>query len=457
MIRSPRTKDGARVGITDTTFRDAHQSLFATRMRTEHMLELAAYLDRVGFYSMEVWGGATFDTCLRYLGEDPWERLRLLRQVLVNTPMQMLLRGQNLVGYKPYADDVVDAFVDKMVELGIDIVRIFDALNDVRNIERAALAVKNAGAHFQGTISYTVSPVHTIDGYVKYARQLKDIGADSICVKDMAGILAPYPAEELVRRLVAEVGLPIQVHCHYTSGMASMSYIKSIEAGATVVDCSTSTVALGSSQPPSESLIVALAGSEYDTRLDVRQIRPASAILRNIIENTPEYSDLIAPVRVNTDVLVYQIPGGMISNLRAQLKQMNAENRIEEILAEVPKVRDEMGYPPLVTPMSQIVGTQATFNVIQGERYKTISNEVRAYIRGEYGRPPGEINPELKRNAIGDETPTTRRPGDGLEPGMPAARQGVREFGGTEEDAISYALFPNEAKKYLASKASRDL
>jgi len=457
MIRSPRTKDGARVGITDTTFRDAHQSLFATRMRTEHMLELAAYLDRVGFYSMEVWGGATFDTCLRYLGEDPWERLRLLRQVLVNTPMQMLLRGQNLVGYKPYADDVVDAFVDKMVELGIDIVRIFDALNDVRNIERAALAVKNAGAHFQGTISYTVSPVHTIDGYVKYARQLKDIGADSICVKDMAGILAPYPAEELVRRLVAEVGLPIQVHCHYTSGMASMSYIKSIEAGATVVDCSTSTVALGSSQPPSESLIVALAGSEYDTRLDVRQIRPASAILRNIIENTPEYSDLIAPVRVNTDVLVYQIPGGMISNLRAQLKQMNAENRIEEILAEVPKVRDEMGYPPLVTPMSQIVGTQATFNVIQGERYKTISNEVRAYIRGEYGRPPGEINPELKRNAIGDETPTTRRPGDGLEPGMPAAREGVREFGGTEEDAISYALFPNEAKKYLASKASRDL
>lgn len=457
MIRSPRTKDGARVGITDTTFRDAHQSLFATRMRTEHMLELAAYLDRVGFYSMEVWGGATFDTCLRYLGEDPWERLRLLRQVLVNTPMQMLLRGQNLVGYKPYADDVVDAFVDKMVELGIDIVRIFDALNDVRNIERAALAVKNAGAHFQGTISYTVSPVHTIDGYVKYARQLKDIGADSICVKDMAGILAPYPAEELVRRLVAEVGLPIQVHCHYTSGMASMSYIKSIEAGATVVDCSTSTVALGSSQPPSESLIVALAGSEYDTRLDVRQIRPASAILRNIIENTPEYSDLIAPVRVNTDVLVYQIPGGMISNLRAQLKQMNAENRIEEILAEVPKVRDEMGYPPLVTPMSQIVGTQATFNVIQGERYKTISNEVRAYIRGEYGRAPGEIDPELKRNAIGDETPTTRRPGDGLEPGMPAAREGVREFGGTEEDAISYALFPNEAKKYLASKTSRDL
>ena len=457
MIRSPRTKDGARVGITDTTFRDAHQSLFATRMRTEHMLELAAYLDRVGFYSMEVWGGATFDTCLRYLGEDPWERLRLLRQVLVNTPMQMLLRGQNLVGYKPYADDVVDAFVDKMVELGIDIVRIFDALNDVRNIERAALAVKNAGAHFQGTISYTVSPVHTIDGYVKYARQLKDIGADSICVKDMAGILAPYPAEELVRRLVAEVGLPIQVHCHYTSGMASMSYIKSIEAGATVVDCSTSTVALGSSQPPSESLIVALAGSEYDTRLDVRQIRPASAILRNIIENTPEYSDLIAPVRVNTDVLVYQIPGGMISNLRAQLKQMNAENRIEEILAEVPKVRDEMGYPPLVTPMSQIVGTQATFNVIQGERYKTISNEVRAYIRGEYGRPPGEINPELKRNAIGDQTPTTRRPGAGLEPGMPAAREGDRENGGAEEDAISYALFPNEAKKYLASKTSRDL
>ncbi|MGB4008246.1 MAG: pyruvate carboxylase subunit B, partial [Bacillota bacterium] len=351
MIRVPKTKDGARVGITDTTFRDAHQSLFATRMRTEHMLELAAYLDRVGFYSMEVWGGATFDTCLRYLDEDPWERLRLLRQALVNTPMQMLLRGQNLVGYRPYPDDVVDAFVNKMVELGIDIVRIFDALNDVRNIERAALAVKNAGAHFQGTISYTISPVHTIDGYVKYAQQLKDIGADSICIKDMAGILAPYAAEELVGKLVETVGLPIHVHCHYTSGMASMTYLKAIEAGATVVDCSTSTVALGSSQPPSESMIVALAGSDHDTGLDVRQIRPAAAILREIIENTPEYSDLIAPVQVNTDVLVYQIPGGMISNLRAQLKQMNAENRIEEILAEVPRVREEMGYPPLVTPM----------------------------------------------------------------------------------------------------------
>ncbi len=455
MIRVPKTKDGARVGITDTTFRDAHQSLFATRMRTEHMLELAAYLDRVGFYSMEVWGGATFDTCLRYLDEDPWERLRLLRQALVNTPMQMLLRGQNLVGYRPYPDDVVDAFVNKMVELGIDIVRIFDALNDVRNIERAALAVKNAGAHFQGTISYTISPVHTIDGYVKYAQQLKDIGADSICIKDMAGILAPYAAEELVGKLVETVGLPIHVHCHYTSGMASMTYLKAIEAGATVVDCSTSTVALGSSQPPSESMIVALAGSDHDTGLDVRQIRPAAAILREIIENTPEYSDLIAPVQVNTDVLVYQIPGGMISNLRAQLKQMNAENRIEEILAEVPRVREEMGYPPLVTPMSQIVGTQATFNVIQGERYKTISNEVRAYIRGEYGRPPGKIDPELRKKAIEDETPTTRRPGDGLEPGMPAARESVAEFGGTEEDAISYALFPNETKKYLASKAAK--
>ncbi|MEA4884168.1 MAG: pyruvate carboxylase subunit B [Clostridia bacterium] len=454
-VRVPTTKDGARVGITDTTFRDAHQSLFATRMRTEHMLELAAYLDRVGFYSMEVWGGATFDTCLRYLDEDPWERLRLLRSAIVNTPLQMLLRGQNLVGYRPYADDVVDAFVYKMVELGIDIVRIFDALNDPRNIERSAEAVKKAGAHFQGAISYTVSPVHTIDGYVHYSKQLKDMGADSICVKDMAGILTPYAAEEVVSRLVAEVGLPVQIHSHYTSGMASMAYMKSIEAGATVVDCATSTVALGSSQPPSESLIVALAGSKYDTNLNVRMIRPAAAILRGIIESTPEYSNLIAPLRVDAEVLTYQVPGGMISNLRAQLKQMKCESRIDEILAEVPNVRKDMGYPPLVTPMSQIVGTQATLNVISGERYKQIPNEVKSYIAGDYGRPAAIIDPALRRKAIGDQVPKTGRPGDGLEPGMPAAREAVAKYKGAEEDAIAYAVFPKETDKFLAAKASR--
>lgn len=449
----PTTRDGARVGITDTTLRDAHQSLFATRMRTEHMLALAAYLDKVGFYSMEVWGGATFDSCLRYLNEDPWDRLSALRQTIVNTPLQMLLRGQNLVGYKPYADDVVDEFVHRMVDLGIDIVRIFDALNDVRNVERAAQAVKHAGAHLQGTISYTISPVHTIDGYLKYARQLKDIGADSICLKDMAGILAPKPAEEIVSRLVSEIGLPVQIHSHYTSGMASMTYLKSIEAGATVVDCATSTVALGSSQPPSESLIVALAGTDYDTHVDVRRIRPAAAILKQIIDSTPEYSDLIGPLQVNADVLVYQVPGGMISNLRAQLKQMGAENRIEEILAEVPRVREELGYPPLVTPMSQIVGTQATMNVILGERYKNIPKEVSAYVHGEYGRPAGVIDPELAKRILGDATPKTSRPGDGIEPGMPAARAAVAPYNGDEFDALSYALFPKEAEKLLARKA----
>lgn len=447
----------APVKVTDTTLRDAHQSLFATRMRTHHMLEVAAYLDKVGFHSMEVWGGATFDSALRYLDEDPWERLRLIRAAVVNTPLQMLLRGQNLVGYRPYAGDVVDAFVGKAVELGISIIRVFDALNDIRNIERSAASVKRFGAHLQGTISYTVSPVHSIDGYLDYARQLKNVGADSICVKDMAGILTPYAAHDLVSRLVHEIGLPVHVHSHYTSGMASMTYLKAIEAGAAVVDCATSTLAMGSSQPASESLIVALAGTRYDTGLDARLIRPAASILRRIIDNTPEYRDLIGNTRVDTDVIVYQIPGGMISNLRAQLRQVNAENRIEEILAEVPKVRAEMGYPPLVTPMSQIVGAQATFNIMQGERYKTISNEVRAYIRGEYGRPAGEIDPALMRMVLGDEGPRASRPENGPSsqtPRMPAAREAVARFDGSEEDAISYALFPKETENYLTRRVS---
>lgn len=448
----PTTLNDARVGITDTTLRDAHQSLFATRMRTQHMLAVAAYLDKVGFYSMEVWGGATFDTCLRYLREDPWERLRQLRATIVNTPLQMLLRGQNLVGYRPYPDDVVDAFVQKAVETGIDIVRVFDALNDIRNVERAAKAVKRAGAHLQGSICYTISPVHTIDGFVAFAKQLKDIGADSICVKDMAGILAPTAASELVSRLVSDVGLPVQVHSHYTSGMASMAYLTAIEAGASVVDCATSSVALGSSQPASESMVVALTGTEFDTNIDVRRIRPAAYILKQIIDETPEYSGLIGPLQVSTDVLTYQIPGGMISNLRAQLKQMGAENRIEEILAEVPRVRQELGYPPLVTPMSQIVGTQAAFNVILGERYKNISTEVANYIRGHYGRPAGTIDPALAERVLKGEKPVTGRPGDGLAPGLPAAREAVAPYGGDEFDALSYALFPKETISLLEAR-----
>jgi oxaloacetate decarboxylase alpha subunit len=314
--------------------------------------------------------------------------------------------------------------------------------------------VKRFGAHLQGTISYTVSPVHALDGYLDYARRLKDVGADSICVKDMAGILTPYVAYDLVRRLVDEVGLPVHLHSHYTSGMASMTYLKAIEAGAAVVDCATSTLAMGTSQPASESLIVALAGTGYDTGLDARLIRPAASILRRIIDDTPEYRDLIGNMQVNTDVLVYQIPGGMISNLRAQLRQVQADSRIEEILAEVPRVRAEMGYPPLVTPISQIVGAQATFNIIQGQRYKSISNEVRAYVRGEYGRPAGEIDPSLKRMVLGDEKPVISRPGDGLTPQMPTAREAVAPYGGSEEDAISYALFPKETENYLAHRAS---
>ena len=315
MTIRPSTKGNAKVGITDTTLRDAHQSLYATRLKTEDLLQIASYLDKVGFYSMEVWGGATFDSCLRFLNEDPWERLKLLRQYIPNTPLQMLLRGQTLVGYRPYADDVVDDFIAKSVDCGIDVVRIFDALNDIRNVERAALATKKAGAHFQGAICYTISPVHTGSWYISYAKQLKDLGADSICIKDMAGILSPYVAFDLVSALKSEVGLPIDVHSHCSSGMASMTYLKAIEAGADIVDCANSAISLGSSQPPEESIIVSLSGTKYDTNLNAKLLKPVATILKELLK---DYAQVANPIAVDTDVLNYQVPGGMISNLKVQ-------------------------------------------------------------------------------------------------------------------------------------------
>lgn len=450
MTIRPSTKGNAKVGITDTTLRDAHQSLYATRLKTEDLLQIASYMDKVGFYSMEVWGGATFDSCLRFLNEDPWERLKLLRQYIPNTPLQMLLRGQTLVGYRPYADDVVDDFIAKSVDCGIDVVRIFDALNDIRNVERAALSTKKAGAHFQGAICYTISPVHTGSWYISYAKQLKDLGADSICIKDMAGILSPYVAFDLVSALKSEVGLPIDVHSHCSSGMASMTYLKAIEAGADIVDCANSAISLGSSQPPEESIIVSLSGTKYDTNLNAKLLKPVATILKELLK---DYAQVANPITVDTDVLNYQVPGGMISNLKVQLKQSNSESRLQEILNEVPNVRKDLGYPPLVTPMSQMVGTQSTLNVITGKRYSQIPKEVRGYIHGDYGKPSGDISPELKSMVMGDDEVFTGRPGDRIPSGMEEARSAVKTLSERDEDVLSYAIYPDQTIKYLKDRS----
>ena len=371
-----------KVGITETLFRDAHQSLLATRLKLEHMLTVAEMIDQAGYHSVEVWGGATFDTCLRYLNEDPWERLRKLRKKMPNTKLQMLLRGQNLVAYRQYPDDVVDTFVAKAVENGIDIVRIFDALNDIRNIERACWQQK-VGAHAQASVVIQSAPVHDIQGYVKIAKELVEMGADSICIKDMAGILTPVRARELVQQLKQAVSVPIQLHSHYTCGLASMTYWEGIQAGVAVVDTAISALALGTSQPPTETLVKTLQETEYDTGLDLNLLARINQEIRKVL------ADYKRPqATVNTEVLVSQIPGGMLSNLRAQLDQQKLSHKYDDILREVPQVRKELGYPPLVTPMSQIVGTQAVLNVITGERYKIKTKEIKDYVKGLYGRPP---------------------------------------------------------------------
>lgn len=444
-----------KVGITETIFRDAHQSLWATRMKTDDMLAVAAAIDEVGFHSLEAWGGATFDSCLRFLDEDPWVRLKDLRRTIQKTPLQMLLRGQNLLGYRHYPDDVVRAFCFKAKENGIGIFRVFDALNDPRNMETAIRACKEAGAHVQGTICYTISPVHDIDSYVELAQKLKEMGSDSICIKDMAGLLMPYIAEELVKRLKAEVGLPVQLHCHYTSGMASMTYLKAIEAGADVVDTALSALAMGTSQPPTEALVAALQGTAYDTGLDLTKIAP---INQHFKEVSAKYKDLDSPRKVDTAVLSYQIPGGMISNLVSQLQSQNALHRYEEVLAEVPRTRAELGYPPLVTPTSQMVGTQAVLNVLTGKRYSVVPKEIKDYVRGYYGRPPAPIDPEVKKLIIGDEEPITFRPADQLEPRMDAARQELIDQGFSqieEEDVLSYVLFPEVALAFFKRRAGQ--
>ncbi len=433
--------------ITDTILRDAHQSLLATRMGTEDMLPIAGDLDKIGYHSLEMWGGATFDSAMRFLGEDPWDRLIKLKQAIPNTPLQMLLRGQNIIGYRHYADDVVDAFITHAAECGIDIFRIFDALNDPRNMQQAIDIVRREGKHAQATISYTLSPVHSIDTFVELSCKLEEMGAHSICIKDMAGLLKPYSTEQLIKAMKARLSIPIQLHTHYTSGMASMVLLKAAEAGVDIIDTAISSMALVTSQAPTESVVSTFEGQERDTGLSLSKLAEIARYFQDVRKRYNRFESGIHGVDVN--VLEFQIPGGMLSNLISQLREQSAEDRYMEVLEEVPRVRKEMGYPPLVTPSSQIVGTQATLNVVLGERYKVVPEEVRNYFRGFYGQPPAPMDPEIQKKVIGDDEVITCRPADKIEPGMDAARKELGSLARTERDVISYAIFPQVARPFL--------
>ena len=439
------------IKITDTVLRDAHQSLLATRMRIDDMLPIAAKLDQVGYHSVEMWGGATFDSAMRFLNEDPWERIRRLKEHMPKTPFQMLLRGQNIVGYKHYADDIVDCFVERAKANGIDIFRIFDALNDLRNMSRAMKATKQVGGHVQATICYTISPVHTIEGFVAMARELADMGADSICIKDMAGLLSPYAAFELIGKLKAAVSLPIQLHTHYTSGMASATCVKAAEAGVDIIDTAISSLALLTSQPPTETMVSIFSETPRATGLNLDMLAEIADYFAVVRKKYASFESGLAGVDVN--VLRYQIPGGMLSNLVSQLREQNALQKYPDVLAEMPRVRAEMGYPPLVTPSSQIVGTQATLNVLLGQRYKVVPQEVKAYVKGLYGRPPAPIDPEVKRLVIGDEEPIDCRPADLLPPEFEKAKREIGDLAKSDEDVLLYAIFPQVARPFLERRA----
>lgn len=447
----------AKIKIVETVLRDAHQSLMATRMRTRDMLPIAERLDLVGFHALEAWGGATFDSCIRFLNEDPWERLRQLKRHITHTPLQMLLRGQNLVGYRHYADDIVERFICKSVENGVDIFRIFDALNDVRNMELAIKVVKREGAHTQGTICYTVSPVHSIDRFAEMAKHLDELGCDSICIKDMAGLISPHIARDLIKAIKKSSHLPVDLHCHCTSGVAPMSYFAACSAGVSVLDTAMSAFGGGSSQPPTESMVAALQGTAFDTELNLDLLLEIKRYFDGVRER---YGSLIDPIAGRTDagVFSHQIPGGMLSNLVHQLKQQNALEKYEEVLRELPRVRAEMGYPPLVTPTSQIVGTQAVFNVITGERYKIVSKEVKDYFKGLYGRPPAPFDETIRRIVIGDEEPLTSRPADHIPHQLAILRAEAAELNilDTEEDLLTYALYPDVAVRFLRGELTEE-
>ena len=438
--------------ITDTILRDAHQSQAATRMKLEDMLPACEVLDSIGYWSIECWGGATFDACMRFLGEDPWERLRTLRKALPNTKLQMLLRGQNLLGYRHYADDMVDAFCRKSIENGIDVVRIFDALNDVRNMEASIKAVKKYGGMVEAAMSYTVSPVHNEDYFVKKAIELEQMGADTICIKDMANLLLPNDAYSLVKKLKEKVTIPIHLHTHNTTGTGSMVYLMAAMAGVDIVDCALSPFANGTSQPATESLVATLAGTDRDTGLDLNKLNDAAVHFRGVAAKMEKEGLISSKVlRVDPNTLIYQVPGGMLSNLISQLKQANAENRLYEVLAEVPRVREDFGYPPLVTPTSQIVGTQAVFNTLMG-RYNTFTKESKGLLRGEYGELPGKVNEEVRKMAIGDDEVLSCRPADKLKPELESIREQYSGIAKSEEDILSCAMFPQVAPEYIKKR-----
>lgn len=446
----------AKVKITETVLRDAHQSLIATRMTMDEMLPILPTMDKVGFHSVEAWGGATFDACLRFLNEDPWERLRTIKKNMPNTKIQMLFRGQNMLGYRHYADDVLEYFVQKSVANGVDILRIFDALNDVRNMKTAIKATKKEGAHLQAVISYTLSPVHSTEKFVEFAKQLEEEGADSICIKDMAGLVKPYVAYDLVKGIKSAVKIPVQFHSHYTSGLASMAALKAIEAGCDIIDTAMSPLAMGTSHPATESMVAALQGTEYDTGLDLKLLDEVRAHFATLREKYLK-SGLLDPkmLGVDANTLLYQVPGGMLSNLVSQLKQAGKSDKLEDVLKEVPRVREDAGFPPLVTPTSQIVGTQAVFNVIMGERYKTVTKEFKGVVRGEYGRTPVPIDPEFRKKIIGDEEAIDCRPADLIAPELDKLRGECAEWTMQEEDVLSYAQFGQVAVKFFEQRRNK--
>ncbi|MGN0633886.1 MAG: oxaloacetate decarboxylase subunit alpha [Oscillospiraceae bacterium] len=445
-----------KLKITETVLRDAHQSLIATRMSLDEMLPIMSEIDKIGFYSAEVWGGATFDSCIRFLNEDPWERLRRIRKEMPNTKLQMLFRGQNMLGYRHYADDCVEYFVQKSIANGIDIIRIFDALNDIRNLETAVKAAKKEGGHAQIAISYTLGEVFTHEYYVNYAKQIEALGADSICIKDMAALLTPYEAYALTAELKKAVNIPIQLHTHYTTGLASMCIMKAAEAGIDVVDTAMSPLALGTSHAPTESIVAAFQGTEYDTGLDLVKLGEIREYFMTLRQKYLD-SGLLDPKMLATDAntLIYQVPGGMLSNLLSQLKQAGKADQLNDVLAEVPRVRKDAGYPPLVTPTSQIVGTQAVFNVIMGERYKTVTKEFKGMVKGEYGKTPVPIDPEFQKMILKGEEPITCRPADLLTPELDKLKEECAEWTEQEEDVLTYAMFPKVAPKFFEQRRNK--
>ena len=441
------------VKVVETALRDGHQSLFATRMTTDEVLLALKELDKAGYYALEVWGGATFDACLRFLNEDPWERLRKIKKVCKNTKLQMLFRGQNILGYRHYSDDVVEKFVQKSIQNGIDIIRIFDALNDLRNLKCAVDATKKYGGECQIALSYTTSPVHTVEYYVELAKEVEKMGADSICIKDMAGVLLPEDAYNLISQMKANTKLPIELHSHCTGGLMEMTYLRAIQAGVDIIDTALSPLSGGTSQPCTESINYALRGTEYDPKLDADLLDKAASKLATVKAKYLENGMLNPKVlSCNPNILKYQVPGGMLSNLISQLKQQNALDKLDEVLKEVPEVRKDMGYPPLVTPLSQMVGTQAVLNVISGERYKMVPKEINEYLHGNYGKSPAPVNEEIRHKIIGDDEVITHRPADDLKPEFKALKKKYADIAQSDEDVLSIALFGDVAIKYITQR-----